>query len=339
VEIKSTPKSKPPRKQRGINLNPLTSSMGKSLDDFFTITRGDINRKLKEIIENHEDEKLEYFLKGGKRLRPLLCLLAFKASGGSKADYQNALDLAAAIELQHSASLVHDDIIDGDAARRGSSSYYKTYGIEDAILTGHKAIVLGFKNVLNHDRTVIKTLFDIWEDSLDGEIKDIEARKNRIPPLQSGERLYFDVILKKTASLFAGAALLGSQEAKAPKDLQGIFWEFGKCLGVAYQLLDDHHDIDSGMEMLPIAWLFEKMDEGKKELFIRGIDKGDFPPSKILFDLGIDVKAIFLTEIIKMKEAAEAMARSELIPENEFKPLLLEFPAYLITKCLANSDA
>ncbi len=81
------------------------------LDTFFGSTKADIERKLRDNAEGYvEHEKLGYFLNHGKRLRPLLSILIFKACGGDERSYESALDLAVAIELQHSASLVHDDI-------------------------------------------------------------------------------------------------------------------------------------------------------------------------------------------------------------------------------------
>lgn len=305
------------------------------LDSFFATAKADIEKKLKDVIKNHDKkERLEYFLRGGKRLRPLLCLLAYRVCGGGEGGYRDALELAAAIELQHSASLVHDDIIDGDATRRGISSYYRTYGIEDAILMGHRAIVLGFKNALHHDPKIIMTLFNTWDDSLKGEIKDIESRKGSKILTKLGQGLYFDVILKKTASLFAGAALIGSQEVGASKGLQKIFWEFGKCIGMAYQLIDDCRDIDKGMEMLPIAWILGQMGHEKKASFVSRMDGGE-PPSKILSDIGANPRGMFLKEIAKMQAAAQRLARSRMIPDSEFKPLLLEYPEYFVKKCMS----
>lgn len=305
------------------------------LDSFFAIAKIDIEKKLKAVIEDHDEkEKLEYFLRGGKRLRPLLCILAYKACGGSEAGYPAALELAAAIELQHSASLVHDDIIDGDVTRRGTSSYYRTYGIEDAILTGHRAIVLGFKNALHHDPKIIMALFSTWDDSLRGELKDIESRKDIKNLSKFGKRFYFEVILKKTASLFAGAALIGSQEAGASKKLQKIFWELGKCIGIAYQLIDDCRDIGKGIELLPLAWIFGQMDRVKKATFISRIDSGEVP-SKILTAIGANPRSMFLKEIAKMQAAAQRLARSKLIPDSEFRTLLLEYPAYFVRKCIS----
>jgi len=306
------------------------------LEAFFKTARADVEEKLKQMIEGDEEqEKLKYFLNSGKRLRPLFLLLIFKSCGGTEEGYGDALNLAAAIELQHSASLIHDDIIDGDVERRGKSSYYKTFGVADAILTGHRAIVLGFKSVLGHDQRVLQTLFNVWEESLRGEIKDIEARKN-IALIVSGEKLYREVILKKTASLFAGAAKLGTLEACASCDLQSIFCDYGKHIGVAYQLADDSHDIDNDLNALPFSWIFRQLDDVTKGLFIARVENDGLSPSKTLSELGIDYRRMFIEEIARMQNLAVSIAESSIVPDNEFKPLLLDAPKYIVKKCLEN---
>jgi geranylgeranyl pyrophosphate synthase len=308
-----------------------------NLDTFFETAKVDIERRLRSSVERYEGKgKLEYFLKQGKRLRPLLSILVFRACGGNEETYQRALDLAATIELQHSASLVHDDILDGDLKRRRKSSYYKMFGIEDAILTGHRAIVLGFKNVLGCNPRILETFFDVWDKSLKGEIKDIESRKNILALLRSGEELYFDVIVNKTASLFAGAAKIGSQEAGVSEDLQNLFWEYGKHIGIGYQLADDSQDFDNGhFEVLPIPWIVKKLDNVTMEFFVSSLKDG-LSPSKALSKLNIDTQCLFDEEIAKMQHIAENLARSMIMPENEFRPLLLDAPRYIISKCLEN---
>ena len=306
-----------------------------NLDTFFETAKADIERKLKSTVEKYEEKaKLEYFLKSGKRLRPMLSLLVFRACGGNERSYQSALDLAVAIELQHSASLVHDDIIDGDSKRRNSLSYYRMFGVEDAILTGHRAIVLGFKNILTHEPIILETFFDVWDKSLEGEIKDIESRKNFLELLTSGEELYFDVIVNKTASLFAGAAKIGSQHAGVSKDLENLFWEYGKHIGIGYQLADDSRDFNNGnLEVLPIPWIIRKLDNRTVESFTRGLKDG-LPPSKVLSKLNIDTQSLFNDEITKMQRIAENLAKSMKMPENEFTPLLLDAPRFIISRCL-----
>ncbi len=303
------------------------------VERFFAAAKANLEDKLRTIIEKYdESEKLRYFLNSGKRLRPLLCLLTFGACNGK--DYSNALELAVAIELQHSASLVHDDILDGDDRRRSGLSYFKTFGTEDAILTGHRAIVLGFKCVANHDSIIMRTLFDTWDQSLRGEIKDISSRKNIKALAAIADRLYFEVIENKTASLFAGASKVGSQEANSPDYLQSIFYEYGKNIGIAYQLADDMHDIDKSNEMLPIAWIVSHFDENTRESLIRLIDGKGMSPCKALTELGIETNPFFVKEIENAVSIAEKIVRDNSIPNAKFKHMLLETPRYIIKKCL-----
>ncbi len=291
-----------------------------------------------QIGETEEREKLSYFLSHGKRLRPLLCILVFRVCGGKEEDYLDALDLAAAIELQHSASLVHDDIIDGDSERRAKPSYHKVFGVEDAILIGHRAIVLGFKNILKHSPEIIETFFSVWEKSLKGELKDIEARKEIVALLESEEdSFYLEAVGNKTASLFAGAAKVGSQEAGASRELQDLFWEYGRHIGLAYQLADDSQDIyNGGLEALSLMWVVGQLDDSARKVFISRVRNGLSPPLNVLSELNIDVRGLFLKEIGKMQSIAENLARSEAIPANSFKPLLLDAPRYVIDKFLEN---
>jgi geranylgeranyl pyrophosphate synthase len=305
------------------------------LESFFRTAKIDIEKKIRDSINAQEDgKKIRYFLKRGKRLRPILTLLAFRACCGDEKDYEKALELAVAIELQHSASLVHDDILDGDSKRRGNPSYHKMFGVEDAILTGHRAIVLGFKNILDHDAEIIETLFDVWDRALIGETEDIESRsKNLRSLLNSEDGFYFDVILNKTASLFAGATKLGSQEAKSSKHLQSIFWEYGKYIGIAYQLADDSYDMNDGkIELLPLSWIAKQIDAKTKESLISLIEDGGLPPSDSLSKLGINAQSIFIKEIRRTQHLAERLAKNNKIPDSEFKPLLSAAPRFIIDK-------
>lgn len=304
-------------------------------DTFFETTKADIEKRLKANVEKYEEqEKLAYFLNHGKRLRPLLSILVFRVCGGDDVSYQDALDLAVAIELQHSASLVHDDIIDGDVKRRSKPSFHRIFGIEDAILTGHRAIVLGFKNVLGRDPKILETFFDVWDRSLKGETKEIECRRSSLALLASDEKLYFGVIVNKTASLFAGASKIGSQEAGVFEDLQNLFWKYGKYIGIAYQLTDDKLDFDNGNgEVLPISWIARKLDNKARKSLAKSLKDG-VSPLTALSKLNVDSESIFNEEIKKMQVKAENLARSKIIPENEFTPLLLDATRYIINGCM-----
>jgi octaprenyl-diphosphate synthase len=301
------------------------------LELFFASAKSDVNDRLKEIIEKYdESSKLKYFLNSGKRLRPLLCLLTFSACNGG--DYQKALDLAAAIELHHSASLVHDDIIDGDDQRRSSPSYHRTFGIEDAILTGHRAIVLGFKCILDHDPRIVRTLFDTWDKSLKGELEDINSRKNSLTFSAKADRVYYDVIVGKTASLFAGASKLGSQEADASEHLQGLFYTYGNSIGVAYQLADDMHDLGNGQETLPLAWITSRLNDQTKRSLLKLTN--EVSPLEALSQLGIETNAYFTQAIEESVHIAEGVVKQSSVANGKYRQMLLDAPSYIVAKCL-----
>lgn len=302
------------------------------LESFFDYVKEDIENRLRyNLGEYDKKRKIEYFVKNGKRLRPLLCLLAFRACGGLEKNYNNALDLAVAIEIQHSASLVYDDIIDGDLERRKEPCYHKLFGIEDAFLTGHKAIVLGLKKAVDNPK-IMRTFWDVWEKSLEGEINDLENRKNFQSVIRSGEEHYFNIITDKTASLFAGSAKIGSQEAGASEKLSNLFWEYGKQIGIGYQLADDSLDCKSG-DVISIPWIIQKLDAETRASFIYGLNEG-LPPGKLLSKMNINTQIIFGDEITKSLKSAEKLATNMRIPAAEYRPLLVEAPKFIIDKFL-----
>jgi geranylgeranyl pyrophosphate synthase len=303
------------------------------IEDFFNKARADIEKRLRDRVRQYDRQgRLAHFLNGGKRLRPVLSVLAFRACGGDEKDYEKAIDLAVAIELQHTASLIHDDIIDGDSERRGRPSYHRIFGVEDALLEGHKVIVLGFKGVLNHDKDVMKTLFDVWSQALTGETEDFEAGKRNLADLiVSVDQLYFDTMLRKTASLFAGAAKLGCQESGAPKDLQNALWEYGKNIGLAYQLSDDCVDVNNGSaEPLPLAWVIKQIDDKTRKSFISAVEHEGLSAAEAFSKFNVDARSLFRKEIRRIQNKAETLARDEKIPASVFRPLLLEAPKYIV---------
>ena len=126
------------------------------------------------------DEKILLILKGGKRLRPLLASLSFKAcTGGNETSkiYTRFLEGAVSVELAHNASLVHDDIIDGDMKRRGELAFYIKEGIDNAILLGHKMLVIGFNLALSHGEKTANLFVSTWDKTLNGQLVIAAANK------------------------------------------------------------------------------------------------------------------------------------------------------------------
>lgn len=301
------------------------------VEDILSEVKEKVEAKLEEIIKGQpEYKKIKYALSGGKRLRPCLAMLVFNACGGR--NHERALEAAAAIELVHSASLVHDDILDHDMQRRGKPATYLKFGVEEAILLGHKMVSLGFKTVANHDMEVIKTFINTWNLALEGEIMDVELSKGRVDWISHGRKLYFDVISKKTASLFAGSCKVGAQEAEASEDLQNLFWKYGNLVGIAHQLTDDYVELVRG-KIENLTLLITSKDKLKKKLKNVKVG-GEETPEKTLEKLDVDIKHLFKSEIERVTSKAESIAKDKRIPNSTYKRVLSEMPKYVVNHML-----
>lgn len=191
-------------------------------------------------------EAMEYaVLGGGKRLRPVVCLAVAEAAGGDAAD---AMPAAAAIELLHSYTLVHDDLpaMDGDEFRRGRPSVWKRFGEATAVLCGDALQAFAFAAAASSPRgadRIVATLAGRAFGVVAGQAAEADARL-------SGDAGY--VYLHKTGDLFAAAAGMGALAAGAGEATVAAFVEFGEQLGMAFQYQDDRLDGDglcSGAEL------------------------------------------------------------------------------------------
>jgi len=312
-----------------------------NLDTFFQNTKDDLEKKITDTIH---DKKIILILKGGKRLRPLLAHLSFKVCTRGKetsSQYQKALEGAVSIELAHSASLVHDDIIDRDMERRGEPAFHIKEGIDDAILTGHKMLAFGFNIAMKHGEEIAKLYVDTWNDVLNGEMEEVDFNKKNIADssgtLTKSEVFgtYNKIIDLKTAALFSSACKAGAIEANMSGDILRVFADYGREIGLAYQLADDLVDLANG----------ENLDSVILPLLIRfdgeTIDENSFNEKKIkkYFNKNSSrIKEFFIEEIKKHVKTAEILSKSEIIPKSPYKDLLTDAPSYLINKMLKEID-
>lgn len=175
---------------------------------------------------------------GGKRMRPGVALLAFRSVGG--ADPDRVIQLAAAFELIHSASLVHDDINDGARTRRGHVSAYRKYGTQKAIITGDFLFVQGFRlgGVLEIAE-VIEIVADACQRMAESEILQIQVEHDTHTPLE----VYKDIIDGKTAEPIQASARVGAYVGGGSADHLIAFGNYGLNIGFAFQIIDDILDI------------------------------------------------------------------------------------------------
>jgi geranylgeranyl diphosphate synthase type II len=235
---------------------------------------------------------------GGKRLRPLLVLLSANAVGGSFAGSYNA---AVAVELLHNFTLVHDDIMDNADKRRNRLTLHKKYDTSTAILVGDGLLSVAYQYLLKDCNGNTKAVLSSFTKGLlevcNGQSIDKIFETTNYVSISE----YIDMIKKKTASLFETCckigALLGSGSDKQVNALSN----FGKNLGIAFQIQDDLLDIIGDEKELGKT-IGGDLVEGKKTyLFIKALEKAKNKERKILFNL-IKNKGIKREQILIFKE-------------------------------------
>lgn len=215
--------------RKNIEINPLLETYGKYIDK---INRA-LDRELSLYSESEFIEPLKYSLEGGKRIRPIILSLAAESVG--KID-DNTLAAACAVEFLHMESIIHDDIIDNETMRRQKEPFHIKYGYNTSVLTGDfvLGLILAISSRLNNAR-ITKDLATTAMLMSEGEM--IESR------LETSEDVTFDDYLKvieyKTATAFEVAARIGAIIANGSEEEIEALTEYGKNIGIAYQIRDD----------------------------------------------------------------------------------------------------
>ncbi|MBT8394305.1 MAG: polyprenyl synthetase family protein [Bacteroidia bacterium] len=199
---------------------------------------------LKEYMAFNEPnnlyEPIQYILDlGGKRLRPTLTLLATDIFGG---DYKNSINTALAIELFHNFSLMHDDIMDDAPLRRGEQTVHEKWDLNAGILSGDAMLILAYKLFENYEPNIFRELAELFSKTAlqvcEGQQYDIDFETRDDVTLTE----YLKMIEYKTAVLIGAAMKMGAIVARASNTDQDKIYEFGKNLGIAFQIQDDYLD-------------------------------------------------------------------------------------------------
>jgi octaprenyl-diphosphate synthase len=195
---------------------------------------------------------------GGKRIRPSLLLLTARALG-----YRGpgSVRLGAVVEMVHTATLVHDDIIDAAGVRRGRPSANTTWGNSRCVLAGDWLYMQAFRVALEERSfEVLDLLISLTQQMVEGELLQTETLGRMVT-----EAEYYDLIYRKTACLFRVSMRLGAVLASVPAPLEMQLGEYGRNLGVAFQIVDDVLDLTASEETLgkPVA---SDLREGKATL-------------------------------------------------------------------------
>ena len=204
---------------------------------------------------------------GGKRIRPLLLLLSAKALG---CDNFSRIRLGAVVEMLHTATLVHDDIIDEADTRRGRPSSNTTWGNSKCVLAGDWLYMQAFSAALEERNfRVLDLLISLTQQMVEGELLQMQKLDHLI-----NEEEYFDLIYRKTACLFAVSMQLGAAITGVSPEVEASLGEYGRNLGLAFQIVDDVLDLTAAEDVLgkPAA---SDLREGKATLaVIHALERG-----------------------------------------------------------------
>jgi geranylgeranyl pyrophosphate synthase len=199
--------------------------------------------KLGRLLDSREAliaEICHYLVDGaGKRLRPAFVLLVHRACGGTDRSARDAIDAAIAIELIHSATLLHDDIIDGGMLRRGKPSALARYGSAATLVAGDYLFCRAFELCGRFEEHLVRTAAQACIQLTEGEVMEGRLRHNAATSLDD----YLAVITRKTASLFAAGGKVAADLAGVPARTVDAMHRLGNAVGLAFQMIDDLLDI------------------------------------------------------------------------------------------------
>ncbi len=178
-------------------------------------------------------------LSGGKRLRPLLLLLSAKACGYQGTEH---IAMASLIEFIHTATLLHDDVVDHAELRRGMKSANAKWGNEACVLVGDFLFTKCFSLLVeNGNPKILQAIARATTLMAEGELEELIKTND----LSITEENYFSIIIRKTAALFSAATQIGAILGDVPEEKERVFTDFGMNLGIAFQLIDDTLDYTS----------------------------------------------------------------------------------------------
>ncbi|MBN1379862.1 MAG: octaprenyl diphosphate synthase [Gammaproteobacteria bacterium] len=278
---------------------------------------------------------------GGKRLRPLLVLLSARACG--YCDHQH-VQLAAIVEFIHTATLLHDDVVDASELRRGQETANAVWGNEASVLVGDFLYSRAFQLMVElGNARILEILADATNTIAEGEVLQLLNVHN--PDTTEDE--YLRVILSKTAKLFEASAQLGAVVTGMDQQIESALAEYGLHLGTAFQLIDDVLDYNAEPEQLgknigddlaegkPTLPLIYAMENGNHEdaLSVRkAIEAGGLDDIDAVVAALRRSDAIAYTQRVAQAEADKALAALAILPDSVYRNSLEELAKYSVKR-------
>ena len=280
---------------------------------------------------------------GGKRLRPAMVLLSAQACGYEGED---DIELGAIVEFIHTATLVHDDILDEAQTRRGHAAANQIWGNQVAVLLGDYIYIRSMAmSVGLGDLRIVQVLADATSRLVEGEILDVSHTGDA----SMTKEIYIDILDRKTASLFAACSQAGAMLAGAPRQIEEGLVSYAWNLGMAFQLVDDcldyaadpeslgkqtGTDLREGKVTLPVIYLLERAEGDAREHALSCLGNAELTAESLTRVVADMQKHGCLEDSLREALDYSRMAQGGLagLPESPAKEALAELPDFVIAR-------
>ena len=280
---------------------------------------------------------------GGKRLRPMLTLAAARMCGYEGDHHQK---LAATVEFIHTATLLHDDVVDESAQRRGRPTANLLWDNKSSVLVGDYLFARSFQLMIETGSLrVLDILANAAATIAEGEVLQLTAARN----LKTDEDIYLKIVRGKTAALFSAATEVGGVIADAPDDQVRALFTYGDALGIAFQIADDLLDYGGASAAtgknigddfrerkltLPVIKAVAQADAEERAFWVRVIEKGKQT------DVDLDHALVLLARHGAMAAARadanawteQAKAALQAVPPSDLREMLIELADYVVAR-------
>ena len=327
---------------------PFESQSAPSIDRLVEFVAGDMEQVNRTILSRTSSDVTmipevanHLIASGGKRLRPMLTLAMARLAGYAGDGH---IKLAAAVEFMHTATLLHDDVVDESSMRRGKVAARMLWGNEASVLVGDFLLGQAFKMMVEvADLHALEILSSAAAVIAEGEVMQLGTAKNTA----TNEDEYLSVIRAKTAELFAAACEVGPALAAKEKAELAACRSFGMNLGIAFQLIDDAldyggksaklgknvgDDFREGKITLPVVLSFRRGSESERKFWNRTLGDGDIHDGDLDQALSLMAKHHAIEDTVGRARHYGAIATDALalVPPSEIKSALEEAVAFCI---------
>jgi octaprenyl-diphosphate synthase len=278
---------------------------------------------------------------GGKRLRPVLLLLICGALGYKD---EQRFNLAAVVEFIHTATLLHDDVVDESKMRRGLATANESFGNPASVLVGDFLYSRAFQMMVDAgDMRIMQILSDATNVIAEGEVMQLMNMHD--PSLD--EAGYLRVIRSKTAKLFEASARLGAILAKSEPAVEEACAQYGQALGTAFQVIDDVLDYDGdpavmgknlgddlreGKATLPLIIAMQRGTDAQRSLIQQAIETGDLSQLSVILAVVRDTGALDASRRAAASEATRAIDALAHLEPSQYKDALLQLARQLLIR-------